>query len=62
MQRELYTHWKVGLGLEDQKNTNLVDSPDAKFRRGQILKYKESGFSTEDAHTYGEQIGARANQ
>lgn len=53
MERELYTHWKVGLGLEELKNTNLVDSPDAKFRLGQILKYKESGFSTEDAHSYG---------
>ena len=49
------------MGFEKHSNTNLVDSPDAKFRRSQIEKYMKSGQSIADAYEYGKQIGARSD-
>ena len=46
-ERELYSHFKVGLGLSKAEDTDLIDSPDAKFRRDQIYKFKATGQALE---------------
>lgn len=47
------------MGFEKHSNTNLIDSPEARFRRQQIKKYMETGQSLAEASEYGRQIGTR---
>ena len=53
LEREMYQEWLVRMGFEKHSNTDLVDSPEAKFRRLQIQKYKDSGQSAADTMDYG---------
>ena len=67
IERELYSDFKHKFGLEKPEDSNLVFSPEAEFRRKQIYKYKETGkdlpgFAVDNAYSYGNQIGQRANQ
>ena len=39
----MFDDFKVGLGLEKAEKTNLIQSPDALFRRNQIKKCQREG-------------------
>ena len=43
IERELFDDFKVGLGLEKAEKTDLIQSPEAKFRRNQIKKCMREG-------------------
>lgn len=62
----MFDDFKVGLGLEKAEKTNLIQSPDALFRRNQIKKCQRegkdvSGFELVNAQQYAEQMGMRSN-
>ena len=46
-ERELFSDFRVKLGLCKAEDTDLINSPDAKFRRDQIYKFKATGQTPE---------------
>ena len=57
----MYEDFKVKFQIERPENTNLIFSPDADFRRQQVIKYQQAGYPSSEAYSYGRHIGNNAN-
>lgn len=57
----MYEDFKVKFQIDRPENTNLIFSPDADFRRKQVIKFQQAGYSSNEAYNYGRHIGSNAN-
>ena len=60
-EREMYTDFKVRFGIERPEDSNLIFSPEAAFRRNQVVRHQQAGYPASDAYKYANHIGRVTN-